>query len=156
MSIYIIRHKESDNCYIGSTKNMKNRIKDHKLSVVNENMSNYNHPVYQFIRENGGWDNFDMVEICKCEEDKLREMEQYHIDFIKPSLNCKRAYGFDYERRKIYKKKNDREYLEKNRENINNRHKKYRRQKVICDCGKEVTRYARDWSRKTGTHNHKN
>ena len=156
MSIYIIRHKESDNCYIGSTEDMKDRERTHKETCYNENSLGYNYKVYQFVRENGGWDNFDMVEICKCDIDMLREMEQYHMDFIKPSLNCKRALGFDYERRKIYKKKNDREYLENNRDKINEKHKQYRREKIICDCGMEVTRYARNWARQTGKHNHRN
>ena len=156
MSIYIIRHKESDNCYIGSCKDLNERIRHHKESCSNENAIGYNLKIYQFVRENDGWDNFDFSEICKCENDKLLEMEQYHMDFIKPSLNCRRAFGFDYERRKIYKKKNDREYLENNREKTNKRHKDYRREKIICDCGKEVTRYARDWAKKTGKHNHRN
>lgn len=154
--VYIIRHKESDNSYIGSTKDFDRRKKDHIISVYNENIVNYTHPVYQFIRENGGWDNFDMVKICDCEEDERIKMEQYHMDFIKPTLNSRRAYGFDYERRKINKKKTDREYAIKNREKINEYRKQYRREKVICDCGKETTRYARAWARKTGTHNHKN
>jgi len=154
--IYIIRHKHSNNSYIGSTTDFDKRKSYHKCSVVNENNNNYTHPVYRFIRENGGWDNFDMVKICDCEEDERLKMEQYHMDFVKPTLNCKRALGFDFERRKIYKKKNDREYLLKNREKITKQRREYRRQKVICDCGKEVSRYARNWARRTGTHNHKN
>ena len=154
--VYIIRHKESDNSYIGSTKDFNRRMKDHIISLVNENMSNYTHPVYQFIRDNGGWDNFDMVKICDCDEDERVKMEQYHMDFVKPTLNKKRAIGFDYERRKINKKRSDREYYLNNKDKIMNYNKDYRRAKVICDCGMETTRYARNWARKTGTHNHKN
>lgn len=98
MSIYIIRHKDSDNCYIGSTKDFKDRKRQHKYNCNNENANNYNLKLYQFMRENGGWDNFDMVKICKCENDMLREMEQYHIDFIKPSLNDYSAKGWNRER----------------------------------------------------------
>ena len=154
--VYIIRHKHTDNCYIGSTMDFDKRKKEHMICVVSEKQTNYTHPVYQFIRENDGWDNFDMVKICDCDENERLKMEQHHMDFIKPSLNCKRALGFDHERRKIYKKKNDREYYLNNKEKIYNYSNEYRNQKVICDCGKEVSRHARGWSRMKGTHNHKN
>ena len=55
--------------YIGSTKNLYRRIYHHKSSSHNSNLSKYNYKVYQFIRDHGGWDNFDMVliEYFPCE-----------------------------------------------------------------------------------------
>jgi predicted HNH restriction endonuclease len=90
--IYIIKHKESDNCYIGSTKDFEKRRKLHKYACDNEKDDSYNLKKYQFMRENGGFENFDMVEICKCDNDKLLKTEQYYIDCIKPSLNSGNAY----------------------------------------------------------------
>ena len=41
MSIYIIRHKFSDNCYIGSTKDMEDRIKSHYKPSHYKKKKNY-------------------------------------------------------------------------------------------------------------------
>lgn len=157
MSVYIIRCKDKSitDCYIGSTNDIEDRKITHKKTCYNINTRGYNYKVYQFIRDNGGWDNFELIEICKYEDDKRKEMEQYYIDFIKPSLNDKRAFGFDYERRNAYKKINDREYYLKNKTKCNEYRQSYKNAKVICDCGKEVSRHALYWARKTGTHNHK-
>jgi t-SNARE complex subunit (syntaxin) len=132
MSIYIIRSKDLSlhDCYIGSTKDFNIRKNKHKSNCYNKNEKHYNINLYQFIRANGGWDNFEMVEICKCDTDKLRETEQYHIDFIKPSLNEVRAFGIDYERRK----ENCKDYYERNRDVIRKYKKDYReknRDKIV-------------------------
>ena len=153
--IYIIRHNESDNSYIGSTKDFRIRKNNHKCCVENENQSNYTHPVYKFIRENGGWDNFDMVKICDCEEDERVKMEQYHIDFIKPTLNSYNVI-VDYEDRLEKRKKRHIKYYNKNKENIKQYAIKYGAEKVICDCGRDVSKAVRYKARRTGRHNHKN
>ena len=155
MSVYIIRCKDKSitDCYIGSCEDMEDRKRKHILSLTKANCIGYKLRLYQFIRDNGWWDNFEMVELCKCEN--LLETEQYYLDFIKPSLNCRRALGFDYERRKAYKKISDREYYLKNKTKCDEYRQAYKNAKVICDCGKEVSRHALYWARKTGTHNHK-
>ena len=48
-------------CYYGSTTDFIKRKCQHKTSCNNSNSKKYNYPVYQFIRENGGWDNWKMV-----------------------------------------------------------------------------------------------
>ena len=165
--VYIIRHKHSNNSYIGSTKNFKERMRKHKDAYKFPNHQNYNHRIYRFIRENDGWDNFDVVKICDCEEDERLKMEQYHMDFVKPTLNDARAYGLDIERKKIKQKEWNENHLESvrnskkkwkdnpiNREKYNKWRREYRKQKVICDCGKEVSRGVMEKARRTGTHNH--
>jgi len=163
MSIYIIRSKDLSlhDCYIGSTKDLKSRMKHHKTRCFNKNSRAYNYKLYQFVRANGGWDNFDMVEICKCENDKLRETEQYHIDFIKPSLNIQRAYRSE-ECDKEDRKELCKEYYEKNKNTILQKVKEYRENnrdyyreyfrkrdkvkraerrkvKITCECGSICT-----------------
>jgi len=64
--IYKIKHNEDyedDNIYIGSTCNFKHRKNAHKTGCYNEKSRNYNSPVYQFIRDNGGWDQWVMTPI---------------------------------------------------------------------------------------------
>jgi len=151
MSVYIIRSKDLsvDDCYVGSTKDFKRRMKEHKSRYNN----NYNYNVYQFIRANGGWDNWEMAEICKCDIDKLKETEQYHIDFIKPSLNHCNANGINIDKYKLRNKiNNDKKDKEFQKQRLN----KYVNELVECDCGAIVTRNLRYYSRRTGRHNHKN
>jgi hypothetical protein len=47
--------------YIGSTCAFRKRKINHKLNCTNQDAKFYNHYVYQFIRENGGWPNWQMV-----------------------------------------------------------------------------------------------
>ena len=59
-------------CYVGHTISFRKRKIVRKNSCKNPNVAEHNMPVYRFISENGGWDNWSMVEIdtlnCK---DKL-------------------------------------------------------------------------------------
>ena len=49
-------------CYVGHTTNFKNRKHDHRQKCYQENdQIHYNIYLYQFIRENGGFENFDMI-----------------------------------------------------------------------------------------------
>jgi hypothetical protein len=58
MSVYKIYCKNSDitDCYVGSTKNLINRIKQHKTAI-----KHYKLKLYSFIREHGGIANWDFV-----------------------------------------------------------------------------------------------
>jgi hypothetical protein len=49
--------------YIGSSTNFKERRKGHKKRCNNEKQKSYNIYVYKFIRDNGGWDNWTMIEL---------------------------------------------------------------------------------------------
>jgi hypothetical protein len=51
--------------YVGHTTDMRKRKWGHKSNCNNEKIKNYNLNVYQFIRNNGGWDNWEMIEIEK-------------------------------------------------------------------------------------------
>ena len=48
-------------CYIGHTTDFKTRKGCHKRVCNNPKSNRHNCKIYCFIRENGGWDNFDMV-----------------------------------------------------------------------------------------------
>ena len=47
-------------CYIGSTFNFVVRRSTHKANCRTEGKPPYNYKVYQYIRDNGGFDNFTM------------------------------------------------------------------------------------------------
>ena len=54
--------------YIGSTGNFDERKRKHKSNCNNENGNSYNCKLYQFIRSNGGWDEWDceIIETLIC------------------------------------------------------------------------------------------
>jgi hypothetical protein len=91
--IYKIKHNEDyddTNIYVGSTSNFKNRKYYHKSRCNNEKDTSYNFLVYQYIRNNGGWNNFVMIPIeqYSCNDKKeLVIRERHHIDLLRPTLN---------------------------------------------------------------------
>jgi hypothetical protein len=130
--IYKICCKNPDikDIYVGSTMCIKQRKYLHKSTCNNEKSKAYNTYVYRFIRENHGWDNFDMIVLQKIEyEDKyqLRQKERQYIERLGASLNKtiptrnqKEYYQLDEVKEKR------KQYYEDNKEIIKKRQKKYR------------------------------
>ena len=105
--IYKLHNDYMTEIYIGSTHDEIQREDNHKQRLNNENYHGYNYKVYQFIRENGGWDNwmFEVIEEYPC--DNMTELvirEQYYYDLMKPELNMIRPYITE-EERKEYREK---------------------------------------------------
>jgi group I intron endonuclease len=76
--------------YVGSTTNFRIRKNRHKSVCCNEKSKNHHLKVYRFIRENGGWDNFLMVEIEKfpCNDsNEAHTRERYWIENLNSTLN---------------------------------------------------------------------
>ena len=117
--------------YIGSTTNLIQRRRQHKFSCNNEKSKQYNIYVYQFIRENGGFVNWDVVLIeqvidCKDKEN-LHKRERYYIESLKAELN------------KCIPTRTDNERFEENKEVVAEHMKKYREnnKKKIAERTKE-------------------
>lgn len=102
--------------YIGHTTNFIQRKNQHKISCNNESDKNYNRRVYKFIRENGGWDNWSMIQIedhC-CNNRREAEMrERYWIENFKANLNCVNPFTTNEE-----KEKQKQEWYEENKEHV--------------------------------------
>ena len=95
--------------YIGSTINFRNRKNQHKQSVNNPNVKNYNCYKAQFIREHGGWDNWRMIQIDTRDDITKREAETYEEELrqkYKPTLNTIKAYTTREEKLEQHKKYN--------------------------------------------------
>ena len=76
--------------YVGHTTNFIKRKHRHKHCCTNQQSTKYNYYVYKFIRENGNWDNWDMIEIEKYNcNDKLEacKRERHWFEELKASLN---------------------------------------------------------------------
>jgi hypothetical protein len=119
--------------YIGHTTNFIKRKNQHKTKCNNEKDKKYNLNVYQFIRNNGGWDNWSMVMIeeyncnSKLEAEK-RERELY--EEYKATLNSQvpsRTNKEYYEDNKDKIKDKIKEYRKNNQDKIKEYKKEYRK-----------------------------
>lgn len=91
--VYKITNIITDEFYIGSSKNIKNRWAGHKCAstwIKRPGMK-----LYQAFNKYGVNNfKFEVIE----ETNMLKEREQYYIDLLKPSYNNIRASGIDIER----------------------------------------------------------
>jgi hypothetical protein len=155
--IYKISCKDEliKDCYIGSSFNFDHRYKQHKSDCNNENSKDHNLKIYQFIRNNGGWDNFkfEILLSFDCENTKQKVLkEQYFIDVYKASLNSCKAIRTEeekkdydkeyYENNKAKLLEQNKKYYENNKEKNKDKIKKYQEnhkakltEKFNCDCG---------------------
>ena len=110
--------------YIGHTTNFKRRKWDHKYSCNNEKSRQYNSFVYQFIRMNGGFDNWEMIKLYNFPCDSRTEAcleERSCIDKFGSKLNKINPYTSEEER-----KQNEKEYRVNNVEKRIKYEKEYR------------------------------
>ena len=139
--------------YVGSTTNFANRKYGHKTSCNTSTTPNHNLNVYKFIRTNGGWNNWSMLQIenikCKDKREALIR-EKYWIEILKPKLNINNPYTSveekvvqkndwyennkdyilekaknNYEENKEQKIKYQTQYAQENKEKISEYHKEY-------------------------------
>ena len=93
-------------CYYGSTTSFVKRKSQHKRSCNNINTKQYNFPVYQFIRCNGGWDNWNMVLVkefaCNTKLELERE-ERMCMEQDETRLNAHLPARTDDEKKEYYK-----------------------------------------------------
>ena len=85
------KNLEVPEIYIGSTTCFKARKRQHKSNCNNEKRNSYNIKIYKFIRETGGFENWDMIQIKAVSCNSKRELEAEErlcIEEFKPSLNC--------------------------------------------------------------------
>ena len=119
--------------YVGHTTDMRKRKWGHKATCNNENKKDYNNKVYTFIRENGGWDNWDMIEIERFEaidSNDARKRERYYIENLKATLNSEIPSRTIKEWRKDNKEiisQKDKIKYEKNKDIISEKGKEYRK-----------------------------
>ena len=138
--------------YVGSTKAFRQRKKNHKERSLTEKSK-----LYVTIRENGGWDKWDMQPLEECDvsidtfiKAKIRE-EEWRVK-LNANLNMNVCFSSE-ENKKNKKLEADIRYRKNNKEIIDERFKKWKEENkehyknvkeksqskiVICDCGCEV------------------
>jgi hypothetical protein len=128
--------------YIGHTTNFTQRKNRHK-SCCNNN--NFNAKIYNFIRNNGGWDNWSMVQLEEHNCKNKREAEAIEHNCIKKftaSLNVNKPYAKCKEEPQIYKQnwyeENKEEILEKGKIHYEeNKEEKLEYQKQYAEANKD-------------------
>ena len=109
-AVYKITNTATGDFYIGSSKNVKKRWREHKCQSTWKRYPN--NPLYQDMQKYGTDKfEFEVLEVLEeVEEDSLKEMEQQFIEKLQPTYNNRRANGWDVERRKETHKKAQKEY----------------------------------------------
>ena len=137
---FICLNDDVDSCYIGSTGNFKQRRNCHKQHCHNESCKQYNFKIYQTIRENGGWDNWKMVQIGSRDQITKREAEQIEEQYrkeLKADMNERRAFRTEDEYKEYEK-----EYRENNKEKIAEQNKEYHENNK-----EKIAEYKHEWGK---------
>jgi hypothetical protein len=125
------KNKELNYCYIGQTTNFENRQKQHIKNTINQSDKKHYHlKHYQTIRQNGGWDEWEMIKLEEFNgktnlEARMREQEL--IKEHNANLNSLSAYITEEERAAI-KKAITEKYREENKELLKEQTKKYKQE----------------------------
>ena len=118
--------------YVGSTTNFIRRKCTHKSACNNENDKSYNYHVYNFIRNNGGWDNWSMIllrEYSTTNKKQLERKERKYIEKLGATLNSHiptRTKPEWYNENQDVIKEKIKKYNETNKEHIREQKKQYR------------------------------
>jgi len=79
-----------NDCYIGRTNNFNHRKAQHKYNCNSQNVKHYNYKLYNIIRKNGGWENWNIQILENNEYNNINDIKikenKYIYDF-NASLN---------------------------------------------------------------------
>jgi hypothetical protein len=135
----VCKDENITDCYVGSTTNFNQRKRCHK-----GNSKQYNCKVYQFIRDNGNWENWEMIIIdtieCETKKDAHKKENEYMIGlnatlntYKAPIYTDKKEYNNEYMKQyrinnKEYYKEYNKEYMKQYRIDNKEYYKEYKRQ----------------------------
>ena len=130
--------------YVGHTTSFKDRKREHKNTCTKDIYKDHKLKVYIYIRERGGWDNWDMIEIEKfpCKDsNEARARERYWYEQLNATLNAV-CPTLNVEKRKLRANETSRQYrinmtdIQKQEEK--ERCTKYKQTLFKCSCGVEI------------------
>ena len=130
-AVYKIVNIVTNECYVGSSKNVMKRWTEHKSpSTWNRCPNNL---LYQDMQKYGV-DKFRFQILAPVEPKYLKQVEQEFIEMLRPTYNDRRSKDWDVERYKEYNKKY--RQSEKGKESNKKRQKKYSHQ--LCEYNGET------------------
>ena len=89
IGIYKFTNKINGKVYIGQTRYLNSRYREHKSELING--IHHNEYLQKSVNKYG-FDNFDYEIICRCNEDELDEKELYYINLY-DSTNRNKGYN---------------------------------------------------------------
>jgi len=145
--IFCKNHFDDNGCknfYIGHTKNLKIREGLHKSSSNNIASSKYNYPIYKIIRDNGGWNNWYMIELEKFEcldERQAQKKENEYINIFNPDMNDRKSFLSKEEKKNLYKnwEIKNKEKRSQQKAIYYQENKEYKNEQFYCECGGKYT-----------------
>lgn len=103
--------------YVGSTTSFTKRKNQHRYSCNRCENKAYHYNIYKIIRDNGGWDNWSMIQIEEypcANGNESRSRERYWIEELNAKINV------------VIPTRTPEEYIEDNKEKIKEQKKIYR------------------------------
>jgi hypothetical protein len=153
--IYHIRHMESKEVvYVGSTTNFSQRKGTHKHNCNNKEGKNFTSPIYCHIRDNGGFDCFEVIpikslklrnktELLIAEQEEmgkhqtLANRKKAHITIEEKRIDHNKSNKQYYEEHKAERNQYDKQYYQEHKAELNEK----QRQTVKCPiCNSTATR----------------
>jgi hypothetical protein len=168
--IYVIKCKNEQitDCYVGNTTNLKSRKAEHKYNCINENSKSHLLKVYVFIRNNGGWDNFEIIEIEKypCNSKKEANYREHYwyvelgstLNMISPVFNKDNLIKYANklkEKRQIEIDKNKEEKEKKRKEHRKLKEEEWKKMRKLRYNKEKNTENMRLWREKNPEKNAK-
>lgn len=92
--IYKLRKKDDlhdENIYVGYTRDLNFRLMKHR----SKSREAPGRKLYRYVRDNGGWKEFEIIKLCECNETNKRLLEQHFMDALEPTLNCNRSISLE-------------------------------------------------------------
>jgi hypothetical protein len=123
------KNKDLNYCYIGQTTNFAVRKNQHIKNTINvRDTKHYHLKQYEVIRQNGGWDEWEMIEIEQLNGKtklEVRKREQELIEQYNANLNTLNAFITE-DKRASTKKAITEKYREENKEFLKEQTKQYK------------------------------
>ena len=80
--------------YVGHTTNFRVRKNNHIHSYLNQHSKKYHYRLYSFIRDHGGWNNWDMILIDVHRCDDALDARKKEREYIEIESDTKHGYAF--------------------------------------------------------------
>ncbi len=146
------KNPEIKDCYVGSTTNFKQRKNAHRR-CCSDNNKNKDIKIYKFIRDNGEWDNWDMILVEKVNVNdgyELKKEERKWIEQLNATLNCRlptrtknEYYNDNKEKLNEYKKEwyaENKEKILEHKKNYYEENKEIIKEKIECPICNSIVR----------------
>ncbi len=123
--------KEVKACYVGSTKNIKTRMRDHRSNTNCKSRKEHNSVLCETIRNTGGWNNWTYQVLATMRVNNYTELHKFEALYIKSTKNTLNKSIPSRTRKEYYEeeKKNILAYKKSYHQNNRNKLIKKRRDK---------------------------